>query len=198
MYLDTAASINEAIEHGRQAIRLARAVRVSAEYLQETLPDGSIAYRGEHYVEDTLAGTVDSVVAVDTAYLRRMVMVLVSTEHVPVIRGRRTGFSAAAPDWISASPASRARTTAIGVASAHFDEIQAWTEAERQARRSLAFATVTRMKSAIESRTGGTSNGAIIASTATEMRDVSVVERWRDESRLYVLIRARSVSAGPE
>jgi hypothetical protein len=54
------------------------------------------------------------------------------------------------------------------------------------------------MKSAIESRTGGTSNGAIIASTATEMRDVNVVERWRDESRLYVLIRARSVSAGPE
>ena len=195
MYLDTATSVAEAIEHGKAALRLSARVRVRAEYLQETLVDGKVDFRGEQYVEDTLSAPIDSVVTLDTAYQRRMVLVLVSAADAPLARGRRARFPSDPPAWVTETPRPADGFAAVGTASAHFDEIRAWGEAERQARRSLAFATVTRMRSALEARAGGTSNGALIAATATEIRDVRVVERWRDDRRLYVLIHARH--AGP-
>lgn len=195
VYLDTALSIIEATANGRDALRLARGVRVSAEYLQETLPTGGVVFRGEHYVEDTLAAPLDTAFAVDTAYLRRMVLVLVSATPRTLPPTRLAAVPRTAPAWVSESPATSDGAVSVGAAASHFDEIQAWAEAERQARRSLAYSAVTRMRSALESRTGGTSNGALIASTATDIRDVRVVERWRDADRLYVLVHAGSVAA---
>ena len=195
VYLDTALSIAEAVENGRAALRLARGVMVSAEYLQETLPTGGVVFRGEHYVEDTLSAPLDTAFAVDTAYLPRMILVLVDASPRPLPPTRLSPMPRDAPAWVSESPVTSQGAMSVGAAAAHFDEIQAWAEAERQARRSLAYSAVTRMSSALESRTGGTSNGAIIASTATEMRDLRVVERWRDANRLYVLVHAAAVVA---
>lgn len=198
LYGDTTASINEALDYGRKALRVTSAVRVRAEYLQEILPDGHVAYRGEQYAEDTLGTAIDSVVAIDTVIMRRMVLLLVTTADVPLPRGRRASLAAKAPAWTATTPASSDGIYAIGTASAHFNEHEAWMDAERHARRTLAFGAVTRLRSALESRTGGTSNGALIASTVTELRDVEVRERWRDSRRLFVLVRARAVSAsGP-
>jgi len=198
IYLDTAASIREALDFGKAALRVAGAVRVRAEYLQEILPDGNVAYRGEQYAEDTLAAQIDSVVAVDTVFMRRMVLVLVGSSQTPLLQSRLTAIPSKAPKWIAETPPASDGAYAVGVASAHFDEHEAWKEAERQARRSLAFATVTQLRSATESRTGGTSDGALIATTATELHDVQIRERWRDSRRLFVLVHARAVSAsGP-
>ena len=67
-------------------------MRVRAEYLQEVLPDGSVAYRGEHYAEDTLATEVDGAVALDTVLLKRMVLLLVASRDAPVVRSRRAAL----------------------------------------------------------------------------------------------------------
>jgi hypothetical protein len=195
---DTAASIAEAREHGRNTLRIASAVRVRAEFLQEVLTDGYVAYRGERYDEDTLAAPIDSVVALDTVLRKRMVLVLVATRSVPGFRSRPASVSSRLPAWVTTTPASEARGVAyaVGGAEAHFNEEEAWVEAERQARRGLAYATATRLQSGAESRTGGTSNGALIATTSTELHDIVVRERWRDARRLFVLVHARTGATG--
>jgi hypothetical protein len=182
---DTTASIAEAREHGRNALRIAGAVRVRAEYLQEVLTEGYVAYRGERYDEDTLAAPI-------------MVLVLVATRAVPAFQKRVSGVSSRTPSWVTATPVGDARgvTYAVGAAEAHFNEEEAWIEAERQARRGLAYATATQLRSGAESRTGGTSNGALIATTSTELRDIVVRERWRDARRLFVLVHARASATG--
>ena len=195
---DTVASIAEALEHGRHALRIAAAVRVRAEYLQEVLADGYVAYRGERYDEDTLAAPIDSVVAIDTVVRKRMVLVLVATRAVPSFKSRQAVVPARLPAWVTTTPAGDPHgvTYAVGGADAHFNEEDAWIEAERQARRGLAYATATRLQSGAESRTGGTSNGALIATTSTELRDIVVRERWRDARRLFVLVHARTTAGG--
>lgn len=192
-YGDTSTSLRVAREDGIAALRVRGGVRLRAEYLQEILTDGSVAYRGEDFAEDTL-GSVSSAAVADSAFLFRMVLVLVSSDSLRV-RSRRIAFASRAPAWIETTPPSDDGEYSVGTSSAHFNEHEAWKEAERQARRSLAFAAATQMRSAMESRTGGTANGALIASTATELRDVEVRERWRDDRRLYVLIHARIAGA---
>ena len=193
-YGDTAAAVKEAREFALASMRVTQGIRVRAEYLQEILPNGSVAYRGERYAEDTLAQPDTAGVISDRAFLPRMLLLLLASDSV-FLTARRLPFAAQAPGWTEVTPSAGDGVYAVGTAAAHFNEYYSWKEAERQARRTLAFASSTRMQSAMESRTGGTANGALIASTETELRDVEIVERWRDDRRLFVLVRARVVRA---
>ena len=192
-YGDTAVSVREARSWGFAAMRVTHGVRVRAEYLQEILRNGTVEYRGESFEEDTLSPLDTSGVVADRAFLPRMVLALIASDSLSLV-GRRIPFAARPPKWTELTPTSPDGLYAVGTAAAHFDEQYSWKEAERQARRTMAFATRTRLRSAIESRTGGSANGALIASTATELRDVEVKERWRDSRRMFVLIHARVVS----
>jgi hypothetical protein len=194
VYGDTTLSIREAIDNASASLRVSSAVRVRAEYLQEVLTNGSVAYRGESYAEDTLASAPDAVTALDTVLAGRMLLVLAGTSLPTTIVKRLLAPAREPPAWVASTPIDAGGGAyAVGTASAHFEEQLAWKEAERQARRSLAFAAVTQMRSRLESRTGGSSDGALIASTSTELRHVQVLERWRDERRIFVLVHARSV-----
>ncbi len=189
-YGDTSYSIREGIANAQGALRVSRAVRIRSEYLQETLRDGNIAFRGELYVEDTLSSTVDSVVVSDTAWVGTMVVLLTGRSPVSVSR-RRLPMPTDAPAWVGALPRSDQGTYAVGTSRTEFDEHTAWKEAERQARRSLAFSAKTRIRSATDVRTGVSSNAAIIASTAADIRNLQVRERWADKHSVYVLVHAR-------
>ncbi len=189
-YGDTSYSIREGIAHAQGTLRVSRAVRIRSEYLQETLRDGNIAFRGELYVEDTLSSTVDSVVVSDTAWVGTMVVLLTGRTPVAVSR-RRVPMPSTAPAWVTALPKSEQGAFSVGTARAEFDEHVAWKEAERRARRSLAFSAKTSIRSATDVRTGESSNAAIIASTAADVRNLEVRERWSDKHAVYVLVHAR-------
>ena len=189
-YGDTSYSIREGIAHAQGSLRVNRAVRIRSEYLQETLRDGNIAFRGELYVEDTLSSTVDSVVVSDTAWVGTMVLLLTGRAPVAVSRVR-TPMPAKAPGWTTTLPRSADGMFAVGTARTEYDEHRAWTEAERQARRGLAFAAKTNIRSATDVRTGQSSNAAVIASTAADIRNIEIRERWADKHAVYVLVHAR-------
>jgi hypothetical protein len=189
-YGDTSYSIREGIAHAQGALRVNRAVRIRSEYLQETLRDGNIAFRGELYVEDTLSSTVDSVVVSDTAWVGTMVLLLTGRAPVSVSR-QRVPMPSRAPAWVTVLPKSENGMYAVGTARAAFDAHHAWKEAERQARRSLAFAARTSIRSATDVNTGASSNAAIIASTAADVRNIEIRERWADKHVVYVLVHAR-------
>jgi hypothetical protein len=189
-YGDTSYSVREGIAHAQGALRVNRAVRIRSEYLQETLRDGNVAFRGELYVEDTLSSTVDSVVVSDTAWVGTMVIVLGGRAAVTVSRNR-VPMSSRAPAWVGALPKSDHGMFSIGTARAAFDAHHAWKEAERQARRGLAFAAKTNIRSATDVNTGASSNAAIIASTAADVRNIEIRERWADKHSVYVLVHAR-------
>ena len=189
-YGDTSYSIREGIAHAQGVLRVNRAVRIRSEYLQETLRDGNIAFRGELYVEDTLSSTVDSVVVSDTAWVGTMVVLLTSRAAVSVSR-HRVPMPSSAPAWTSALPRSENGMYAVGTARTEYDAHHAWKEAERQARRGLAFAAKTNIRSATDVRTGQSSNAAVIASTAADIRNIEIRERWADKHSVYVLVHAR-------
>ena len=186
-YGDSTYSIREGIAHAQGTLRVNRAVRIRSEYLQETLRDGNIAFRGELYVEDTLSSTVDSVVVSDTAWVGTMVILLTSRTPVAVSR-RRVPMPSAAPAWINTLPRSDRGMYAVGTSRVEYDEHRGWQEAERQARRSLAFSARTNIRSATDVRTGVSSNAAMIASTAADLRNIEIRERWADKHSVYVLI----------
>jgi len=189
-YGDTAYSVREGIAHAQGSLRVNRAVRIRSEYLQETLRDGNIAFRGELYVEDTLSSTVDSVVVSDTAWVGTMVVLLTGRAPVAVSR-RRLPMPTQPPTWVRELPKSDNGLYALGTARAAYDAHHAWKEAERQGRRSLAFTAKTNIRSATDVRTGVSSNAAIIASTAADVRNIEIRERWADRHSVYVLVHAR-------
>lgn len=189
-YGDTSYSIREGIAHAKGSLRVTRAVRIRSEYLQETLRDGNVAFRGELYVEDTLSSSIDSVIVSDTAFVGGMVLLLAGQSPVRPPR-RRLPMPASAPAWTSTLPASGTGMFAVGVAQAQYDEHLAWKEAERQARRALAFSSRTELRGRLDVRQGESSDAALIASTAAEVRNIEIRERWRDRYSLYVLVHAR-------
>ena len=189
-YGDTSYSIREGIAHAQGSLRVSRAVRIRSEYLQETLRDGNVAFRGELFVEDTLASSVDSVVVSDTAWVGNMVLLLAGPRPVSASR-RRVAMPAAAPEWTTTLPRSSAGMFAVGTAQPQYDDHLGWKEAERQARRTLAFSVQTELRSRTDVRTAESSDAALIARTAAELRNIEIRERWRDKHTLYVLVHAR-------
>lgn len=189
-YGDTSYSIREGIAHAKGALRVTRAVRIRSEYLQETLRDGNVAFRGELYVEDTLSSSIDSVIVSDTAFVGGMVLLLAGQSPVSAPR-RRLPMPATAPAWTTTLPSSSTGMYAVGVAQSQYDEHLAWKEAERQARRALAFSSRTDLRGRLDVRQGESSDAAMIASTAADVRNIEIRERWRDRHSLYVLVHAR-------
>lgn len=189
-YGDTAYSVREGLAHARGAVRVHRAVRIRSEYLQETLRDGNVAFRGERYVEDTLAGPVDSLVVSDTAWVGNMVLLLASSQPLAASR-RRMPMPARAPEWTTTLPRSATGMYAVGTAQPQYDEHLSWKEAERQARRTLAFSATTDLRTRTDVNDGESSDAAMIARTAAEIRNIEIRERWRDRHTLYVLVHAR-------
>jgi hypothetical protein len=119
-------------------------------------------------------------------------MVVLLTGRAPVTVSRvRTPMPAKAPAWTTQLPKSGDGMFAVGTARTEYDAHKAWTEAERQARRGLAFAAKTSIRSATDVRTGVSSNAAIIASTAADIRNIEIRERWADKHAVYVLVHAR-------
>lgn len=189
-YGDTAYSVREGLAHAKGSVRVHRAVRIRSEYLQETLRDGNVAFRGERYVEDTLAGPVDSLIVSDTAWVGTMVLLLASSQPLAASR-RRVPMPARAPEWTTTLPRSSTGMYAVGTAEPQYDEHLSWKEAERQARRTLAFSAKTELRTRTDVRTGGSSDAAMIARTAAEIRNIEIRERWRDKHTVYVLVHAR-------
>ncbi|HCV43309.1 MAG TPA: hypothetical protein DGH68_07475 [Bacteroidetes bacterium] len=94
------------------------------------------------------------------------------------------------PGWIERLPSERGSHFAVGIAPQYFYEISSWVEAEQAARRNLARAVHTTMKS-IQKQTTTEAQEVRHEELSVMLRDYQVVARWRDMKRqiFYVLLR---------
>lgn len=187
IYGDSAYSLKVASTDAKAALRTAMGVRVRAEFLLETVATGSVSYRGQSYNEDPLFAE-PNVASADTVWRPGMVMMFASTLSMSV-PNRIVMMSPNAPDWVSRTPdADGSGIYAVGASNAYFEEYESWREAERDARRTLAYDAVSKQQTMTQRSERALVN-ATVSSTSADLRGVQVIERWRDARRVFVLVR---------
>ena len=78
----------------------------------------------------------------------------------------------------------------VGISSLYFYEENAWLEAEKQARRQLAFTVSSRQRQVFKT-IPDQEFGVTATSTSVKLFNTQVVERWRNDRMVFVLMRAR-------
>lgn len=129
---------------------------------------------------------------VDTLFTKGLVAVLLSTSDCSLdstFRSRISIRGESPPPWIESVPQDDAYLYATGVAPLYFHEISSWIEAEQLARRNLARAVYTEIKSLQKMSSAGQEirHEALTVS----LHQVRVVRRWLDFKNkiCYVLVK---------
>jgi len=129
---------------------------------------------------------------VDTFYSDHMTAVLLSPSECRIsstMKSRQGLSGKKTPSWVSRLPKDGRYEYALGVAQSYYYEPSSWLEAERSARKSLAGALFSIVRS-LEKQAEQYS-AVVDESLSVHLANIEVVERWRETGSgiYYVLIR---------
>lgn len=190
-YATDSSSIAEATERARAALALAVRSKVSVQMATEAYANVR-DFQGEEYSESALDDQVPFVV-LDTAFVDKLVLVLVGAGRVP-FRDEPVAMPDSAPAWVGVLPVAPRGSTVIGSAPLYYYEQNSWIEAEARARRAAAFDGATRLKT-LERSSNGDYSSVTVSSTAAILQGAQVVQRWRDARMVYVLMHVTTVQS---
>jgi hypothetical protein len=187
-------------ESAYEALRRAVRVVVIGEKLYEAAPGYGTAVKGESFVETGLPDTLRSVTYVDSLTAGDMTLVLAAWSDAEVpsgasMAGGRAPFSKKPPAWVQqalsgGSGSAEAARRAVGIAPRYYNLETSWKQAEKRARRKLAFRAATKVKS-LDKSTEDYRHDVRSMTTGVDLRDVQVLARWADDENCYVLTTAR-------
>lgn len=191
-YATDSTSVAEATERALEALALAIKSRVSVQMATEAYANVR-DFRGEDYQETALADPGHAAVVLDTAFLDKVVMVLVGTSRIAVDR-HRVQMPDSVPSWVSTPPASTSTgSIALGTAPMYFYEQNSWIEAEARGRKAAAYDAATKIRTLSRSNNGDFTSVTVQSADAM-LEGAQVVRRWRDARAAYVLLRVNSVT----
>lgn len=183
-----------ASQDARRQLGLVLRSEVRVEVLLETKPGGQVFFRGETFSEDGVPDSAVSVVYLDTAQVGDMTLVLAASAPVatPTVASL-AALSDQAPAWTTSLPSRKTGLYAVGVAPKYSYEHNCWLEAERHARRQLAFSVVTRQRQ-LSRAVEGWGSDVTASATSVILRGALVEARWRNERVCFVLTSVASAS----
>ena len=93
------------------------------------------------------------------------------------------------PQWIERIPESSTYWYAVGIAPKYYYETSSWSQAEQEARKSLAFSKGISIKDV--TKVSGSGESKQILEVNVELRNIEVVARWRNikNDLFYCLLR---------
>lgn len=183
----------EAKDDAYAALRRARRGIVLGEKLYENAPGFGASLEGESFVEMGLPDTLRAVSYVDSLNVAGMTLVLAawSPEGTPSISAfqSESPFSDTPPSWVDNEGRGRQGVGhAVGIAPRYYNLENSWTEAEKEARRKLAFKAATKVRS-LNKNADETQHSVQSMLTGVLLRHVQVQERWADDQYCYVLMK---------
>ena len=183
-------SVEEAGEKACIQLMRTKQIHISGERLFEVIPGGQNIFRGELF-EETYPDCEDyEYVVLDTVRVNNMVLVLVTNKEEYEFTGSYlVPLSHHAPKWVTDTSNLHGNLYAVGASPLYFYEQNAWLEAERQARHQLAFSAATQQRQLFK---GTQDQEFVVTASATSVKlfNAQVVERWRNNRMIFVLMRA--------
>lgn len=175
-----------------ESLRRSRSVTLLAETFYEAGLGFSTSLEGRRVVEMGLPDTLHSVSYVDSVRTAGMTLVLVAwapdgQPSLPAV-GRGISFSASRPRWVKSGPSGTvAGHQAVGIAPRYYHLENSWTLAEKRARRTLAYETVTKVQR-LNKSTESWRHDVQSVITGVRFRNTQVQARWADDEHCYVLL----------